>query len=234
MSTVQIHHHDRWHEVVLNRPERKNAITGPLASELAAAIKAATIDDNCEVILLRGAGGAFCSGLDLTDFSADPTPDWMPQFQSLWRDVHRQLYRSPKTLILALERFAINAGAALAFAADLVVTSPSAFLQVGEVQRGMAAPYNLAWLNLRYPETLRAQLTLVGRRFSGEELKQFGIAYECVADADVVSRAQALAQELAAYPPGALATIKRGLRAHSEPDADRWFDRLLPTEQHNA
>ena len=67
-------------EIVLNRPARRNAVTGLLAERLHAEIVAATEDDDVAVLLLRGAGGAFCSGLDLGEFRADPSPNWMPAF----------------------------------------------------------------------------------------------------------------------------------------------------------
>ena len=130
-------------EIVLNRPARRNAVTGPLAERLHAEIVAATEDDEVAVLLLRGAGGAFCSGLDLGEFRADPPPDWLPAFSNLWLDVHAALYDCPKPIVAALERFAINAGSALALAADLLVAGEQAFLHVGEVQMGMAAPMNM-------------------------------------------------------------------------------------------
>src|SRR5690606_33173254 len=89
----------------------------------------------------------------------------------------------------------------------------SAFLQVGEIQIGMAAPRNLAWLALRYSESVAARLCLLGDRVGSEDLLRLGIATEVVADEAVVERAQALAQKIAAYPQGGVAAVKSGLRA---------------------
>ena len=154
-------------EIVLNRPARRNAVTGPLAKRLHEEIVAATEDDEVAVLLIRGAGGAFCSGLDLGEFRADPPPDWMPDFSGLWLDVHSALYDCPKPIVVALERFAINAGSALALAADLLVAGEQAFLHVGEIQMGMAAPMNMAWLRLRHPESVAARLAIVGSSLRG-------------------------------------------------------------------
>ena len=63
-----------WAEVVLNRPERKNAITGPLGVGLAERVNALNADDEVQAIMLRGEDGAFCSGLDLGAFNATPEP----------------------------------------------------------------------------------------------------------------------------------------------------------------
>ncbi len=230
MASVELQRHEGWAEVVLNRPEKRNAIDGPFGVDLAAALHAAQSDDSCRVVLLRGAGGAFCSGLDLKGFNAEPPPEWVPQFQQIWRGAHKALFDCPLPIVTALERFAINGGAALAPAGDVMIAGECAFLQVGEVQQGMAAPYNVAWLNLRAAEHVRAQLALVGRRFFGPELKQLGLAYECVADEAVLETAQALCQTMSEYPEGATRRIKAGLRAHVTSDADAWFDAAVQAD----
>ena len=225
MAEVEFVDHGRWAEVVLNRPERRNAIDGPLGEALASAIRRADADAAVQAVLLRGADGAFCSGLDLKAFNADPAPAWMPRFGAIWRAVHNALFECRKPVVAALERFAINGGAALALAADLLVAGETAFVQVGEVRQGTAAPYNMAWLRLRHSENVAAQLTLTGRRFSGAELARLGIAYSVAADAEVGAAARRLVEELAAYPDGATARNKTLLRAYNDENADAWFDR---------
>ena len=116
--------HGSWAELVLNRPDRKNAITGPLGQALTVCLEEASSDAALQVILLRGEGGAFCSGLDLKHFNADPPPDWLPDFQQIWRGAHRAQFDCNKPIIGALEGYAINGGAALAFASkDAVAIS---------------------------------------------------------------------------------------------------------------
>ena len=225
MAVVETIKHERWAELVLNRPERRNAINGPLGRALARALESLNADDQVQAIVLRGAEGAFCSGLDLKEFNAVPAPDWLPGFGDIWRGAHKALFESRKPVIAALERFAINGGAALALAADLLVVGEESFLQVGEVQQGMAAPYNMAWLRLRHSEALTAQLTLVGRRFTGRELVRLGVAYTSPIESEVVREACALAETLAGYPDDALARIKHTMRAYNDIDADTWFDR---------
>jgi enoyl-CoA hydratase/carnithine racemase len=230
MSVVTTVEHDGWAEVVLNRPERKNAITGEMGIELADVINGLESKTEISVILLRGADGAFCSGLDLKAFNADPPPAWMAQFPGIWRGAHKALFNTSKTVVAALERYAINGGAALALAADLLVVGEEAFLQVGEVQQGMAAPYNMAWLTLRQSSSVAAQIALIGRRMKGNELHRLGVAWQVCADDAVLSEAQALAGALATYPPGALRRIKAGLRAHQPDNADSWFDSIVQAD----
>ena len=225
MAVVETTIHEGWGEIVLNRPARKNAITGPLGTALVEALQELDGDGDVRVILLRGAGGAFCSGLDLKEFSGDPEPDWLAGFQGIWRSVHRSLFECRKPIVGALQRYAINGGAAFAFSCDLLVTGEGAFLQVGEVQTGMAAPYNIAWLDLRHNEATISRIAMVGDRIYGPELLRLGIAHQCVADADVMSAAQALTEKLAGFPGDGLGRTKAGVRARLDCSADEWFDR---------
>ncbi|MYE80250.1 MAG: enoyl-CoA hydratase/isomerase family protein [Gammaproteobacteria bacterium] len=225
MAVVEVVGRDGWAELVLNRPERRNAIDGELGVALADCLVDLSTDADVRCILLRGAGGAFCSGLDLKAFNADPEPEWLPRFGAIWRRAHKALFECSKPVVAALERYGINGGAAVALAADLLIAGEGAFIQVGEVQQGLAAPYNMAWLRLRHGEAVAARLTLTGRRFFGPELAQLGVAYSCVPDDEVVAETERLVEQLAAYPDGSLARIKATMRAYNDADADAWFDR---------
>ncbi len=217
-------------EVVLDRPAVKNAIDGPLGVALAEAVEQADARGDVRVLVLRGAGGAFCSGLDLKAFNADPAPAWLGEFQHIWRRAHRALFECSKPIVGALERYAINGGAALAAACDLLVAGETAFLQVGEVRIGMAAPYNMAWLSLRHPEAVVARVALPGERLAGAELLALGLAHRVVPDGAVLDAARGLAGELAGFPDGGLVRIKAGLRARHEHGADAWFDRFTASD----
>lgn len=221
---VQQIQHDNYGEIVLNHPPSRNAITGPMGIGLTQAINVYAADDSVQLILLCGAEGAFCSGLNLKDFNADPPPPWMSEFPKIWRGVHKSVYQCPKPIVVALEKFAINGGAALALAADILIAGDDSYLQVGEVTQGMAAPYNMAWLRLRYPEYIAAQLTMIGRRFTGSELHNMGIAYAAPTTAETAQYAQRLCRQLSAYPKGSLQRITNTLRNYRPTDADAWFD----------
>jgi enoyl-CoA hydratase/carnithine racemase len=215
-------------EIVLNRPERRNALTGPLAEALAEGLHSIAADPEVSVLILRGAGGAFCSGLDLKEFGREPAPGWITDFPRLWREVHEALYDVPCIVVGALERAAVNGGASLALACDFLVVGDTAFLQVGEIQQGMAAPMNMAWLRLRHSEALAARVALLGDRITGPELVDLGLATASVADDRVLADARRLATRLATHDAAGVRRIKHSLRATGPAaSAAGWFDHVL-------
>lgn len=223
-AAVLLRKHAGWAEIIFNRPHRKNAIQGPFAQAFLQALQDAESDDTLRVLLLRGEGGTFCSGLDLQEFNAQPKPDWVAGFGDLWRQVHVKLASTRKILLVALERYAINGGAALAIAGDVVIAGASAKLQVGEIRLGMAAPNNLAWLLMRHSEAVAARLALLGDRIDAAELLRLGVVTEVVADDQVLSRSMALAQDIAQWPAQGIAAIKPAIRSgRLGMSPEQWF-----------
>lgn len=222
---VLIERHGGRVDVVLNRPERKNAIVQSLAAELRDVFTELSSDTSVGCIVLRGAGGSFCSGMDLkaagSDLKNEPITAWV--------DVHKAIYLCPVPIVVALERFAINAGAALALSAEVVVAGQSSFLQVSEVAMGVAAPMCQAWLHLRFSPVVSDRLLLLADRVPAAELLRLGIVTEVVDDADVVSRAQALGDRIAQYPASGRAGRVRVNQLLRPPidDVDAWFSRLV-------
>jgi enoyl-CoA hydratase/carnithine racemase len=222
---------ERVATIVLNRPDRRNALTGPLADEFGDQIEALNQDDSLSIVVIRGAGGAFCSGLDLKEFNVDPQPDWVPAFGEKWRRVHRALFDSNKVIVGALERAAVNGGAALALACDFLIAGETAFLQVGEVQQGMAAPMNMAWLRLRHSEALAARLAIVGDRLTGPQLVDLGLAHASVADDQVLAEVDRFVERLAANDVMGMQRIKTSLRRTGlDATAEEWFAKALAAD----
>ncbi|AWM78247.1 enoyl-CoA hydratase/isomerase family protein [Phenylobacterium parvum] len=199
--------HEGWGELVLNRPGRRNA----LAPDSAAALReglSTLLAGGARVVLLRGEGGTFCSGLDVDLFQGGAGAAWA----SDWTGFHRDLHACPAVVICALERYAINAGAALALGSDLMVAGEDAILTVGEAAIGMHAPMNLAWLRLKAPESVAAQLALGAGRMGGADLHRLGLAWALVPDGEVHDHARAAAVRMAGWHAGTLAGIKAALR----------------------
>ncbi len=222
---VFVERHGARVDVVLNRPERKNAVTQALAVELAGAINAVGGDPTVGAILLRGAGGSFCSGIDLKAAGDGEQPAPI----TAWVEVHQAIFRCPIPIVVALERYAINAGAALVLAASLSVAGESAFLQTSERAMGLAAPMCQAWLHLRHSPAVGDRVTLLGDRIPAPELLRLGLVTEVVPDADVAARAAEIADLIAAHPEAGRVGIEatwRQLRAQTD-DPDAWFEALI-------
>ncbi len=224
-SLVRVELHGGRAEIVLNRPERKNSITHELTVQLRDAVTTVSADASVNCIVLRGEGGVFCSGIDLKESGDGTRPGAMP----VWPEVHAALYSSPTPVVVALEKYAINAGAALALAAPVVVAGESSFLQVGELAIGVAAPMCAAWLHLRHAAAVADRLVYLADRVPAAELLRLGVVTEVVADDDVVARAREIADRIAAYPPrGRLAMNEKwkSLRGTID-DPVAWFTQLL-------
>jgi enoyl-CoA hydratase/carnithine racemase len=114
-------------------------------------------------------------------------------------------------VIAALEKFAINAGASLALACDLIVCGESAFFQIGEVHQGAGIPMNAAWLKVKTTEQVAARLALIGDRVPPAELMDLGLITEIQPDDVVTSRCQELAAQMSQMPVGATRKIKASL-----------------------
>lgn len=227
-SSVLVSRHEGWAEIILNRPETRNAIDMATAEALAEATALLEADAEVRAIVLRGAQGAFCSGLDLQALKQHP--DGMAGFAACWDRVHAGLISSRKAWIVALERHAVNGGAALALAGDLLVCGEGAVMQIAEIRIGMNAPRNIAWLALRHGEAVAARLCLLGDRVPSADLLRLGIATEVVADVDVVERARAMAATVAGCAAGTVREIKGTLRAASaRMAAAQWFDACRDT-----
>jgi len=222
--TILLERHGARADLVLHRPERKNAVVQQMAVELRDALHALTADPTVACIVLRGSGGAFCSGMDLKaagpDLNAEPVTAWV--------EVHTAIYRCPVPIVVALERYAINAGAALVLAANIVVAGESSFVQVSEMAMGVPAPMCQAWLHLRHSPAVSDRVTLLTDRIPAAEALRLGLVSEVVADDAVVVRAQELADRIAGYPESgrtAVASVWRDLRGELA-DPDAWFTAL--------
>ncbi|MDG2113089.1 MAG: enoyl-CoA hydratase/isomerase family protein [Actinomycetota bacterium] len=219
---VKVERHDGWAELIINRPERRNAITAPVSEALAAGFEALASDDDVGCVILRGEGGYFCSGVDLRALQADPPPEWRDRQLPSWRGLHLTMFGFEKPVIGAFERFGINAGSALALACDLLIAGDTAFLQVGEIQQGAQIPMNAAWMRIKASEQVLSRMALYGDRVLGPDLVTMGLAAESVADDQVVDRCREIAARIAGFPQGSPANVKRSIiaqRGIDDPEA---------------
>jgi methylglutaconyl-CoA hydratase len=211
--------------VTLNRPARRNALTHAMREELIAALRAAAEDAACRVVVLTGAGEAFCAGLDLkalagsgSHASSEQNAD--AQQLSL---LFRTLYECPKPTIAAVHGAAIGGGAGLATICDFTLAEPQAFFAYPEVKIGFVPALVSAYLVLQAGEKRARDLLLTGRTVDAEEAFRLGLVSQLVARGELAEQARELAGTLIGNSPEALRATKSLLAAQSKP----WLDAAL-------
>lgn len=203
----------------MNRPKRRNALTPDMMSALREGL-AELVSGGANAILFRGEAGTFCSGLDIDVYSAGVPAD----AAEISLNLHIELFECPAIIVGALERYAINGGAAYALACDVLVAGETAQLRIGEVKQGAPAPMNVAWLGARTTEAVAMKLAGVGEPVLGPELMSLGLAAEVVPDDEVLATATQIASNLGSYPSDGPRLVKAGIRSTSPvKDPRKWF-----------
>jgi len=202
--------------VTLNRPERKNPLTFESYEELRAAFYSLDHDYRVKAVVIRGAGGNFCSGGDVHEIIGPLTRmdcDGLLKFTRMTGDLVRAMRRCPQPIIAAVEGTCAGAGAILAMASDIRFAQPGArtaflFSRVGLSGADMGA---CAILPRLIGHGRAAELLFTGRDMTAEEGLAWGFYNRLVED--VQAEAQALAEQLASGPSVAHAVTKRQLDA---------------------
>jgi enoyl-CoA hydratase len=207
MSDVLVEERGRILVVTLNRPNVRNAVTLAMSERIAAAMDMLDDRPDLSVAVLAGAGGTFCAGMDLKAFARGERP------VIAGRGFAGLVERPPaKPLIAAVEGHALGGGFELVLACDLVVASRAATFGLPEVTRGLtAAAGGLLRLQHRIPYHLAMELVLTGRRFSAPDAAAVHLVNRLTDPGGALDEALALAHEVAANAPLALAASKRVL-----------------------
>src|SRR5205807_2043321 len=181
---------------------RRNSLTLELLKELTAAVNAAAKDSNERVLILRGAGAAFCTGLDLKE-AADQ------------RKAHQTAELVAKTLvtlaetrlvtIAAVHGAAVAGGAGIMSACDFVVAAEKTKIGYPEVRRGLVAGLVMTFLRRQVGERNMRELLLGSELIEAEPAREIGLVNRVVANADLMTEAQKFAQSVLQGAPGALA-----------------------------
>lgn len=206
--------------ITLNRPETLNTIVPPMPDELERCVEEAVRDPEVRVIVLRGAGRAFCAGFDFgagfhhwdealtTDGRWDPGKDFqfavqrpdapVPRFMSLWR--------SPKPVIAQVHGWCVGGGSDMALCADLVIASEDAV--IGTPYARMWGCYLSGMWLYRLGLTKAKELALTGRPLTGARAAEIELINRAVPFAELEETVRAEAQLLAGLPPSQLAAMK--------------------------
>lgn len=194
--------------VTLNRPEKKNAINGPMWDELLATFREIAASPTDRVMVLTGAGDAFCGGADLTAGGSDPRHqlDKMHHYGSIGLALHQ----IPKPCIAKVNGVAVGAGLNIALGCDLIVAGESARFSEIFAQRGLSIDLGGSWLLPRLVGIHKAkELALLAEILPAREAERIGIVNRVVPDAELDKFVGEWAAKLAAGPPIALQMTKR-------------------------
>lgn len=191
--------------IALARPEKKNALTGEMYAQLAAALLAAGRDPQVRVVLLQGSRECFTAGNDISDFLKRAPGESSPVF-----GLFQVLPALEKPVVAAVAGPAVGIGTTLLLHCDLVFAAADARLQLPFVPLGIVPEFGSTLLLPRLSGYQRAaKLLLLGQPFTAQEAFEAGIVTEVVSKETLFEKAEAVAAMLAALPPESLKLTKR-------------------------
>jgi methylglutaconyl-CoA hydratase len=219
--------------ITMNRPEKRNALCPLLIEELTVALHEAETCD-CRVVILTGAGPAFCSGLDMEHLETlnASTPEEHRRDSENMAHVLRTLYDFPKPIIAAVNGPAIAGGMALATIPDFTLAAPAAKFGYTEVKVGFAPTIVASFLVRQVGELRTRELLLSGRILKAQEALDLGLVTQIVDAEDLMAAARALAQCLLQNSPQAMRAVKQILSKHAKRRLDEEIEDAIEMNSH--
>lgn len=203
--------------ITLNRPERRNAMTPKMQSELLDALDDAAVSES-RILVLAGAGDAFCSGLDIAELKsahAKTATEHRSDAERIAR-LFLALYELPIPTIAIVHGPAIAGGTGLAIICDFTLATPGAEFGFTEVRIGFVPAMVSAFLALQIGHKQCIDLLMTGRIFDAEEALRLGLINEILPDDQLPMRLEELTATLIANSPQALRTTKRLIAAQNK------------------
>jgi len=220
-KTIQLSSEAQVATITLNRPDKRNAISYELIDELLTALDELTRSPAL-VLILTGAGKAFCSGMDLENQKEllGCSPEQNLNDSETMARLFRSLYDFPKPTIAAVNGAAIAGGCGLATLCDFTLAVPEAKFGYTEARIGFVPAIVSTFLLRQIGEKHARDLLLTGRIISAEEAYRFGMVNEIVTSEKLLDRARELAAQLIENSPVSLACTKRLLSDLARRDLD--------------
>jgi len=219
--------------ITLNRPEKRNALSPELIDEISTVLNDAANCD-CGVVILTGAGSAFCAGLDmehLETMKAHTVEQHRRDSENMAR-VLRTLYEFPKPVIAAVNGPAIAGGMGLATLCDFTYAVPDARFGYTEVRVGFVPAIVASFLLRQVGEKRTRELLLSGRILKADEACRLGLITRIVQPEDLMAEAHALAQSLLMNSPEAMGAVKQLLAGHSRDQIDEEIEAAIAANAH--
>jgi 2-(1,2-epoxy-1,2-dihydrophenyl)acetyl-CoA isomerase len=198
--------------ITLDRAEKLNAVNGALADSVSSAVADAAAEDAVRVLVITGAGRAFCAGLDLSEPPTLPSTTRAERLDPYaWVGTWvRRVVACEKPVIAAVNGAAAGAGFGLALACDIRIVAASARLTAGYVRRGLSPDAGVSYFLPRHVGLARAaDILLTGRDIDAAEAERIGLAAQVVPEAEFSEKVMAYASLLASGAPVAHALTKR-------------------------
>jgi 2-(1,2-epoxy-1,2-dihydrophenyl)acetyl-CoA isomerase len=216
---------DQVATITLNRPDALNSLTVPLKRELLAAIQGAGRDRGVRVVVLTGAGRAFCAGQDLRERLDPDAAPLAVEVRERYNPLIRAMTSLEKPIIGAINGVAAGAGASLAFGCDIRVAADSASFVLGFGRVGLVPDSGATWFLPRLVGASKAlELSLTNEPLSATAAEQFGLVARVVRPDELADAAHDLAVRLATAAPRALALTKRALRRALDASLDETLE----------
>ena len=191
--------------LTLNRPERRNALTIELMRELAAEIEKAAADPATRIVILRGAGKAFCTGLDLQEAAVKDPHDTAEAAAHLFLT----LAETRLVTIAMVHGAAVAGGAGVMSACDFVVAAERTKIGYPEVRRGLVAGLVMTFLRRQLRERDLREVLLASELFEAERAREIGLVNRVVPSSDLENEARKFAASVLQGAPGAISNSKR-------------------------
>jgi methylglutaconyl-CoA hydratase len=218
---IEVSSYEGIQTITLNRPEKRNALSPELIDELTHVLdETATCD--CGVVILTGAGSAFCAGLDmehLETMTARTIEQHRRDSENMAR-VLRSLYEFPKPIIAAVNGPAIAAGMGLATLCDFTYATPDARFGYTEVRVGFVPAIIASFLTRQVGEKRTRELLLSGRILKAEEACRLGLVTRIVQPEELMPEAISMARTLLQNSPQAMRAVKQLLAGHAANSLD--------------
>jgi len=212
MAEIEVTRSESIATVTINRPQRKNAVTGDMWAQLAETFRSLSADSDVRCVVITGAGGEFCSGADLSARSASGKQVHQLAAMRHVNDAALSLHRMPQPTIAKVRGVAVGAGCNMALGCDLVVASETARFSEIFAKRGLSVDFGGSWLLPRRVGLHRAkELALFGDIVSAADAREMGLVNRVLPDRELDAFVDGWAKRLAAGPPIALALTKRML-----------------------
>lgn len=226
--TIQLAYEERVAVITLNRPEKRNAISFELIDDLLRALDEVAKSEAI-VLIVTGAGKAFCSGMDLDNLKSllGRTPEQNLQDSETMVRLFRSLYEFPKVTIAAVNGPAIAGGTGLALLCDFTLAAPEAKFGYTEVRIGFVPAIVSTFLLRQVGEKQARDLLLTGRIFGADEAARLGLVNEIVTADKLMARARELASLLMENSASSLRATKQLLTDHARAELDAHIDAAL-------